>query len=203
MTMCSPYPGYDVLSKWDSPSYNEQTREVLADRLAPPRKRRFFTDPEWLVLSALCERAIPQEREEPVPIAAVIDADVASGRGNGTRYADMPPTPDAWRRGLASLDAEALARHGSGFAAIAPSEQDAILRDAARDALTGPHWNLPPKRFVCDLALTSIVKIYYAHPAAMNEIGFGGPASPRGYVRLGANRFDGWEAPPGDWRGAP
>ncbi|MGH6677602.1 MAG: gluconate 2-dehydrogenase subunit 3 family protein, partial [Bradyrhizobium sp.] len=34
----------------------------------------------------------------------------------------------------------------------------------------------------------------YAHPAAWSEIGFGGPASPRGYVRLGANRRDEWEA---------
>lgn len=51
--------------------------------------------------------------------------------------------------------------------------------------------------------LAAIVKIYYAHPAAMSEIGFGGPASPRGYVRLGADRFDGWEAPPGDWKNAP
>jgi hypothetical protein len=45
--------------------------------------------------------------------------------------------------------------------------------------------------------LDEIVRAYYAHPAAWSEIGFGGPASPRGYVRLAAGRQDPWEAPPG------
>jgi hypothetical protein len=36
--------------------------------------------------------------------------------------------------------------------------------------------------------------MYYAHPQAWDEIGFGGPASPRGYVRMGFNRYDPWEA---------
>ena len=42
--------------------------------------------------------------------------------------------------------------------------------------------------------LPDIVKTYYSHPTAWNEIGWGGPASPRGYVRLGADRRDPWEA---------
>ena len=29
----TPYPAYDVLDKWDSPSWNEQTREVVRKRL--------------------------------------------------------------------------------------------------------------------------------------------------------------------------
>ena len=39
-----------------------------------------------------------------------------------------------------------------------------------------------------------MVVAYYAHPAAWNEIGFGGPASPRGYVRMDFDRRDPWEA---------
>jgi hypothetical protein len=42
--------------------------------------------------------------------------------------------------------------------------------------------------------LSDIVRAYYGHPTAWNEIGFGGPASPRGYVRMGFNRRDPWEA---------
>ncbi len=38
------------------------------------------------------------------------------------------------------------------------------------------------------------VKAYYAHPTAWSEIGFGGPASPRGYVRMDFDRRDPWEA---------
>ena len=43
---------------------------------------------------------------------------------------------------------------------------------------------------------------FYSHPDAWSEIGFGGPASPRGYVRMGLDERDPWEAPvvpaPGD-----
>ena len=42
--------------------------------------------------------------------------------------------------------------------------------------------------------LHDIVSAYYAHPASWNEIGFGGPASPRGYVRMNFDRRDPWEA---------
>ena len=48
---------------------------------------------------------------------------------------------------------------------------------------------------------TTSSRAYYAHPTAWNEIGFGGPASPRGYVRMGFDRRDPWEAAeakPGD-----
>ena len=35
----APYAGYDVLAKWNTPSFNDRTREVLAQRLSevPPR----------------------------------------------------------------------------------------------------------------------------------------------------------------------
>ena len=39
-----------------------------------------------------------------------------------------------------------------------------------------------------------IVLAYYAHPTAWSEIGWGGPASPRGYVRMDFNKRDPWEA---------
>ena len=49
--------------------------------------------------------------------------------------------------------------------------------------------------------IPDITHAYYAHPIAWNEIGFGGPASPRGYVRMDFDRRDPWEAAeakPGD-----
>ena len=39
-----------------------------------------------------------------------------------------------------------------------------------------------------------IVYAYYSHPSSWNEIGWGGPASPRGYVRTGYDERDPWEA---------
>jgi hypothetical protein len=42
--------------------------------------------------------------------------------------------------------------------------------------------------------IPDITHAYYAHPVAWNEIGFGGPAGPRGYVRMALDRRDPWEA---------
>jgi hypothetical protein len=53
---------------------------------------------------------------------------------------------------------------------------------------------LPAKIFFEKRLLHDIVSSYYAHPAAWSEIGFGGPASPRGYVRMYFDRRDPWEA---------
>ncbi|HVV94498.1 MAG TPA: gluconate 2-dehydrogenase subunit 3 family protein [Hyphomicrobiales bacterium] len=192
----SLYPHYDVLAKRNTPSWNDQTRAVIDVRLGAVPPRRFFTEAEWTTLVALCDRVIPQpERAEPVPITPWIDARLQEGHGSGTRFADLPPGPEAWRHGLAAIDAEAILRFGQRFHRLAAAEQDLIL--TAIDAGKGraEAWSsLPGRKFFRHLVLITVAEIYYAHPAAWSEIGFGGPASPRGYLRLGMDRHDPWEA---------
>jgi hypothetical protein len=61
--------------------------------------------------------------------------------------------------------------------------------------LKSPEWDgMSPKDFFKRRMAHDIVFAYYAHPAAWSEIGWGGPASPRGYVRLDFNERDPWEA---------
>ena len=44
--------------------------------------------------------------------------------------------------------------------------------------------------------MRSVLAAFYSHPWAWNEIGFGGPAYPRGYARLGdRHEREPWEAP--------
>jgi hypothetical protein len=192
----SLYPPYDALAKRDTPSWNEQTRRVIDDRLDAVPPRRFFSEAEWITLQALCERVIPQpERAAPVPIAPWIDQGLHEGRGSGTRFAELPPAGEAWRCGLAALDAEAILRYGQRFHRLAASEQDLILKAVDGGDVQAEAWRgLPPGRFFRQIVLTTITEIYYAHPAAWSEIGLGGPAAPPGYLRLGMDRRDPWEA---------
>ena len=113
----------------------------------------------------------------------------------------MPDNPTAWRRGLAALDAEARARGAEGFAAMAGPDREALLKAVDEGELRDEAaWEgLPAQKFLRHTALKQIVEIYYAHPRGQSEIGFGGPASPRGYLRLGPDRLDEWEAPAGEW----
>jgi len=192
----TPYASYDVLDKWDTPSWNEQTREVVRRRLEQVPERRFLTPEHWALLEAIAARLVPQpDREEPVPIVPWIDDLLAGNRGPGYRYDGMPPLRDAWRQGLDAVQAESRNRHGKPFVALTGSEQDALLRAVQSGAVESQEWvALPPQRFFKALLLRQIVSTYYAHPGAWSEIGFGGPASPRGYVRLGFDERDPWEA---------
>ncbi len=195
--MTERYPGYDVLSKRNSPSWNDKTREVIDDRVAlDPDQHRLFNDTEWQTLKALCARIIPQpaDRVRPAPIAAMIDEKMRGG-GEGYRDARLPPGKDAWRQGLAAIEAEAQARFDQSFHALDGKHQDALLRGVQNGQVTTDRWTgLPPDLFFAKHVLHDIVTVYYADPAAWSEIGFGGPASPRGYARLGFDRRDPWEA---------
>ena len=194
--MSEHFPGYDVLAKRHTPSWNEKTRQVIDERLALPREPRYLSQEEWLVLEAICDRIVPQPRTRPpVPLAAMVDAKLFENRGDGYRDHRLPPLREAWRRGLRAIDAEARRRHNVGFAALDAAEQDALLRAVQQGMLSEGGWDgIPPEILFAKRLLPDIVTLYYAHPTAWNEIGFGGPASPRGYVRTDFDRRDPWEA---------
>lgn len=191
----TPYVDYDVLAKWDTPSWDERTREVIRRRLTEIPARRFLTDPEWRTLEAVCARLLPQpERSNPIPIVPWIDEKLHYNWGDGFRYEDMPPMRDAWRLGLAAIDDESRRRFGADFKSLHEDDQDRVLRHIQTGDVQSEAWDrLPPQRFFTTILLKDVVGEYYAHPAAWSEVGFGGPASPRGYVRLGLNQRDEWE----------
>ncbi len=192
-----PFAPYNVLDKWSTPSWNEQTRSVVSRRLREIPQRRFFDEREWGIAEAIAARIVPQpdRGSEPVPIVPFIDERLYEKRGKGFRYADMPPQAEAWRRGLAAIDDESRILFSRSFVELTGDEQDDVLRYVQQGSVASALWkDLPPRRFFVVHLLDDIAGEYYAHPAAWSEIGFGGPASPRGYVRLGFDQRDPWEA---------
>jgi Gluconate 2-dehydrogenase subunit 3 len=192
------YPGYDVLTKRHTPSWNEQTRHVIERRLAvAPDDHRFFDHEEWPTVCAICERIVPQpaDRRNAVPVAALLDRKMHSNDQDGYRDARLPRMQEAWRRGVAALDAEARERHGARFVELAAAERDSLLRAAELGELRNAAWQgMPSNTFFHRRIISDVVSAYYSHPTAWSEIGWGGPASPRGYVRMDFNRRDSWEA---------
>jgi hypothetical protein len=51
---------------------------------------------------------------------------------------------------------------------------------------------MPVKRFWMML-MADCLEAYYSHPYAWDEIGFGGPAYPRAYMRLENGQPEAWE----------
>jgi len=192
------YPGYDVLAKRNSPSWNDQTRRVVDERLRiDPEQHRFFTQSEWDTVRALCDRIVPQpaERVNPVPLAAMLDEKLHTNSTDGYRDHRLPPVREAWRRALQAFDAEAHKLKHCAFHQLEPALQIKLLTAVQAGHTRDPAWgDMPPVVFFHKRLLHDIVSAYYAHPTAWNEIGFGGPAGPRGYVRMDFNRRDPWEA---------
>lgn len=194
--MSNRYPDYDVLRKRQGPSWDEPSRRVVDRRLAAPRENAFFSATQLRTLEALCDRIVPQPKDRPpIQVAALVQLKVAEGRGDGYRDARLPPLQQAWPLGLDALDSDAQLRHQRGFAELAAAEQDALITAMQRDELKGDAWqNVPAAVFFSHRVVHDISAAYYSHPTAWNELGFGGPASPRGYVRLAEDSRDGWEA---------
>jgi hypothetical protein len=192
----TPYPLYNVLDKWDSPSFDIKTRNVLTRRMHAIPERQFLTEAEWLLVEAIAAQLIPQpDRTEPIPITPWIDELLFADRREGFRHDNMLPLRQAWRAGLAAIDGEAQRRHRRRFVDLDSKMRDAVLLAIQQDEVDRALWRqVPAQRFFTDILLKTVAGIYYAHPAAWSEIGFGGPASPRGYVRLGFGQRDAWEA---------
>lgn len=194
----TPYPDYDVASpdKW-ALDWDEKTRRLVLDRVHNVPPYRFFSDEEVGLLEALCARALPQDDRRPeqrIPIAPWIDERLHQGAGDGYRYADMPDDREAYRRGLEGFDQTAHHLFHAPFTRLDAGQQDEVIRQVAEGSPPGEVWQqMPAKRFFQEF-MNDVISNYYAHPAAWAEIGFNGPASPRGHIRLGLAKRDPWEA---------
>jgi hypothetical protein len=190
------YPDSDILAQrghWD-----DATRRVVLDRVHNVPAFRYFDLSQRATLEALCARVVPQAHRPPerrVPIAPWIDARCHDSADDGFRFDDMPPNEVAWEWGLAGLDQTAAALFGARFAELAAERQDEVVRTVRDGAPPGDAWlRLPPARWWTYVALRQITGAYYAHPYAWDEIGFGGPAYPRGYASLNFGAPEPWEA---------
>ena len=193
--MTQRYPDYDVLDKWESVSFDNLTRGVIRQRLSSPPQRRFFTEAEFSLLEAVAARLAPTpELGLQPPIAPWIDAELFENRDEGYRFEHMPFAQEAWRTGLTLLGEEAQAQFGRPFEAQDEATQLVFLKRLQAGAVDAARWaGFDAKCFFGDV-LKTVAGVYYAYPQAWSEMGFGGPASPRGYVRIGLNEHDPWEA---------
>jgi hypothetical protein len=184
------FPGFDVVSQ--AGAWDPATASVVLGRLRPPPELRFFSPAEQAAATALLDQILGMADDEPrVPALAMIDARLADLQTDGWRYADMPEDAAAWRESLAGLDASAHDRFGSGFADC-PAKEQAALIQAVQDLGSGS-WHGLVASHVWSLWTRYACTAFYSHPLAWNEIGFPGPAYPRGYKNPGVDALEPFE----------
>jgi len=182
------YPDYDVLAEaghWDA-----ATRRVVLARVAEVPPLRFFDQHEAATLGAFCDLATGQEGEPRIPVLAMVDAKLHARQLDGFRHEDLPEDPETWRFVAAALDAAA---GETAFAEAAPERRREIVQAFSEGELDMS--GLPAEK-AWSVVMRGITSAFYSHPWAWNEIGFGGPAYPRGYARIGAGQREHWESPP-------
>lgn len=190
------YPGYSTLGQrnfWDA-----ATREEVEKRVYQVPPIRFFTAHELPLITAVCDRVLPQHDRLPevrIPIVNYLDERLFENKIDGYRYEDMPPDREAHRLGLKAIEATALTIHGRSFIELGPLEQDFILKsihDGKKLAAQDVWMRMSIDRY-WHLLVQDCVTAYYAHPWAWDEIGYGGPAYPRAYTRLEGGMPEPWE----------
>jgi hypothetical protein len=183
------FPDFDVLDQ--APAWDRSTAAVVLDRLGPQPAIRFFTPHEAATARALLDQLLDQRAEPRVPVLELIDARLAAGQTDGWRYDDMPEDALAWQTTLSHVDSDAWHRHGKTFDECSWTEQAAIV--SAVQERSGTDWHDLPATHVWSLWTRYACTAFYSHPWAWTEMGFSGPAYPRGYKNIGLDRREPWE----------
>ncbi|WP_419899210.1 alpha/beta hydrolase [Roseomonas sp. USHLN139] len=157
-----------------------------------------WTPPQRAVVAALLAQVLPDCAGDD-DLLRRLEQEIAGGAGDGWRFAGLPPDGEAWRRGIATLDALA-----GGFAALDRDAQAAWLQRIAAgeagmadgaDALSPAQMRL----WFEDVRAT-MARLWVSLPATMAMIGYDGFAvggdGPRkqGYARTGADQPEAWQA---------
>jgi len=194
MPKSSHYPAYDV---WDQhQEWDEHTRKIVAQRRSPDVAHQFLTQQEALTIQAAAAILVDDMRLDVLTyITQHIDDSLASPIGESQRKVGVPDKKTLYRQGIKCLDDTSNASYQAEFLALARERQIDVLTklESDHDTQIGEWEQLTPKTFFKKL-LRDAVDAYYSHPLIWSEIGYGGPAYPRGYVRVEKGLVDPWEA---------
>jgi hypothetical protein len=185
------YPDFDVLEQVDH--WDEVTRKVVLDRVERLPSIRFFDEAEAATLGAFCDTVLAQHSEPRIPVLAMVDEKLFDNQLDGYRYVDMPSDQQTWREVARCLDAEARRLRADNFASASQGIRDTIVGRFSHGDL---EWEGFPVDKAWSVVMRMVLAAFYSHPWAWNEIGFGGPAYPRGFARLGPGQREHWEKPP-------
>lgn len=181
----------------NSTRVSSRMRAAVLERSAQPSRvgLEALSQAQLDVLIALTSRVLPGV--DANDLALRVAHAIASGRGDGWRFADLPSDADAWAWGLRLLDEVA-----GGFAQLTVDAQDDLLRLVQQRRLRHPeidesgrtrlaHWF----EDVCSL----LARTWMSLPSTWDTIGFDGfavggqGARSTGYAHVQADVLDEWQ----------
>lgn len=140
-------------------------------------------------LRTVADRVVPQTGPL-IDLAARIDAQLAAGKDDGWRFANMPSDRKAYAMALDSL---------AGFGSLAEDKQQAMLTQLIEGEFNLSVLSAEQMKHWFEDLRADLVRIWVAHPATMARIGFDGFANggdgkrKQGFERLAADERESWE----------
>lgn len=205
--MESRYSGFSVLDEADR--WDAHTRTIVEKRLQPSKEPRFLTDHEWTTLTQLAKHLLFEDRKEILAfVVSHIDQRLYDRKGEAQRKPTLPSEDVLVRIGIKALDLIATARYDKSFHACDTDSQfDLVstLQLGKLEAATGddpspdlspwmdPKKSGPMQKALFKKLLGLMVDAHASHPTVWSEMGYAGPAYPRGYYRIGTGLTDPWE----------
>lgn len=188
------YPDFDVMA--DIEEWDEHTREIVLKRLGPFPEKQFLEEYEEIKLRQIIKHLVYDNRNDIFDwILYYIDQRLYSEIGEFQRKPNTPPEKILIREGLKALDKLSQTLYQKSFVEAGVKEQfDMLASVQLGKAAPIPEWSTIPQEVLFDKLLELIISTYYSHPAIWSEIGYGGPAYPRGYYRIELGWTDPWEA---------
>jgi hypothetical protein len=189
------YPDYDVLAEaghWDG-----VTRRLIMDRVHNVPPLRFFDEAEARTIGAFCDQITAQDRDPKIAVVNYLDEKLYENNGAGYQYFDLPSDQEVWRTVARGLDEEARKQGRDSYAFLTEHEQNELVHKFDKGELYGGAWATFNVARAFKVCVRDICEQFYAHPWSWNEIGFGGPAYPRGYAAFGNPQLgeeEHWEA---------
>lgn len=188
----SHYPGFNTLAEQDA--WDDYSRSVVLKRLQPAKPTLLRQD-EIDTVRAIARNLLYESREKLLDfVVAHIDSQLASPIGESERKSMLPPQDVLVRRGLAALNGAAMEMESKPFHLCKPETQAHLLQTLQKGqaALPAVFADVPQKDLFKKLLLLS-VDAFSSHPAIWSEMGYPGPAYPRGYYRIERGLHDPWE----------
>jgi hypothetical protein len=190
------YPNFNVMD--EEKQWDLHTRKIVGKRTDTQSfySLQYLTEQESNTLFELCAILLDDERN---PIISFIvhhfDSTLAASIGESQRKDGVPKQTILLREGLALLEKACSDVYGGSFGSLKEETKTEVVNNLMHGNFTlkSDQITIPEKDFIHNIS-SEATAAYYSHPTIWSEIGYAGPAYPRGYVRTELGLTDPWEA---------
>ena len=188
------YPSFNVLDEREA--WDTHTQAIVTSRISKSQSCTVLDGEEYKLLQQVCSVLVDDGREEVIQyVLAHVDQTLKdTATGEGERRTGVPERKMLILEGIRHLDKFLLQVTGKKTSKCEAQLLTEVLRQISDGRADYSKWSSDLQRewFLKMLNLT--VEAYCSHPIVWSEMGYAGPAYPRGYVRGDIGRLDPWEA---------